>query len=145
GVVAAHRDGAINHPRLLSDWAWTRGLDPVRILLYVGGGTLAALLVATLHERRGRGLRVLLHLALLLLFAGAALFLVRSKGLPVPPRGEGLNLTGENKKDGKKDKGDKNGKNKSGGGGGGGNKNQMDDLQFKDNYDSSSAPSPVAV
>ena len=33
GVVAAHRDGAINHPRALSDWAWTRGQDPVHILL----------------------------------------------------------------------------------------------------------------
>ena len=31
GVVAAHRDGAINHPRMLSDWAWTHAIDPVRI------------------------------------------------------------------------------------------------------------------
>jgi len=144
GVVAAHRDGAINHPRALSDWAWTRGIDPVRILLYLGGATLAALLLATLHERRGRGPRVVLHVLALLLFAGASLFLVTSKGLPVPPRGEGLGLTGKNPKDGKPDKGGKGGKGGQGGAGGQAS-NQLDQLEFKDNYESSSAPAPVAV
>src|SRR5581483_11222766 len=39
GVMAAHRAGALNHPRWLSDWAWERGHDPQRILLWLGAGT----------------------------------------------------------------------------------------------------------
>jgi transglutaminase-like putative cysteine protease len=138
GVVSAHRDGAINHPRFLSDWAWSRGIDPVILLLAIGGGTLGALLVASLHERRGRGLRVALHVLLLMLLAGAAVFLVRTKALDKLLRGG----QGSEQKQG--GKGDEKGQKQNAGGGGSGGGSSNNPLPFRNDSQSQST-APVAV
>lgn len=143
-VVAAHRDGAINRPRFLSDWAWTHGIDPTLILLYIGCGTLAALLVATLHERRGRGLRVALHLLFLLALAAAAFFFFRTDDVLRGLRG-GQGQSNEQRGKGKGDdkKGSKDGQGKAGGGQGG-QQGANQPLPFR-NDNNSQSNAPVAV
>ncbi len=137
GVMAAHRAGALNHPRWLSDWAWTNGHDPQRILLWLGAGTLVALVLALMRERRGRGARVLLHFAAAALLAAlAAVFVVTVFGAPRPRRGEGLGLDGGRPEEGQ-------GRPSAGGTGQAGN--QLNQLEFKDDYSSKSQDSPVAV
>ncbi|HEX2568103.1 MAG TPA: transglutaminase domain-containing protein [Polyangia bacterium] len=143
GVVASHRDGAINHPRALSDWAWSTGRDPVPIFLWIGVATAVALAVALLSERRGRGLRVVLHLGVAGALAALVLFLAQSVRLFQPPRGEGLGSS--NRKDDQRGQGGRVGGRGGGGGGGGGSSNQMNELEFKNDYSSSSQDAPVAV
>ena len=135
GVMAAHRDGAINHPRWLSDWAWTTGRDPQKILLYCGAGTLVALVLALLRERRGRGPRVLLHFGAAAALAALLLLAFRFIGLPHPPRGEGLGLDGRGQ--GRDGPGGKGGK--------GGTGDQLSQLEFKNDYSSRSQDSPIGV
>jgi transglutaminase-like putative cysteine protease len=57
-AVASHRDGSIARPLWLSDWAWSFGVDPGRVLL-VFGAVLTALLATLLllgAQRRKPGL-----------------------------------------------------------------------------------------
>ena len=138
GVVAAHRDGAINHPRALSDWAWTTGRDPVDILLWIGAGTSLALAVALLRERRGRGARVILHLGAAGLLALLMLSLIGFVQKLAPPRGDGLSKSGKsNTKDDPRRGG--------GASGGGAGKSDNDHLEFKSQEQQQGRESPVAV
>jgi transglutaminase-like putative cysteine protease len=137
-IVAAHRDGAINHPRFLTDWALERGIDPRRILFWGGAATMLALVLTMLHEKRGRGGRVLIHLLAIGLTALLALFVGWKVGPPTPPRGGGLGLQGKNDKPDPRKGG-------QGGKGGKGGKSNNDDLEFKNDYSSSSQQSPVGV
>ena len=83
-AVSAHRDGAINQPRALTDWAWTRGTDPVHVFLWVGAAAFVALFFASLRERKGRSARVLVHASALVALAGVLLFVLMRTGLPHP-------------------------------------------------------------
>ena len=79
-ILAVHREGAINRPLFLADWAFSHGIDPITVLLWIGAVgalTLVALLVA---ERRGG--RVLVHLAALALLALGGMALLRWTGPP---------------------------------------------------------------
>src|SRR5262249_51712875 len=84
---------------------------------------------ALLRERRGRGPRVLLHLGAAASIAALLLLLFRIFGTPTPPRGEGLGLDGKaNQKSRARGRGD-----------------ELNQLEFKDDYSSSSQQSPVGV
>ncbi|MSP58973.1 MAG: hypothetical protein EXR72_01300 [Myxococcales bacterium] len=139
GVTAAHRDGAINHPRWLSDWALSTGRDPQHLLLAFGAGTLVLLVLALLRERRGRGGRVLLHLGSAAVLAALLLLLFRVLG-PPHPRGGGI---GQGAKESEaRVKGARNGGGERGAARGG---DQLTQLEFQDDYSSKSQDSPVAV
>ncbi|HJL44023.1 MAG TPA: transglutaminase domain-containing protein [Myxococcales bacterium LLY-WYZ-16_1] len=49
-ILASHRDGMIARPLEISDWFWSRGIDPV--LAFLAVGSAASLLVAALWLRR---------------------------------------------------------------------------------------------
>jgi protein-glutamine gamma-glutamyltransferase len=79
-ILAVHREGAINRPLFLADWAFSRGLDPVTVLLWIGAAGALALIVLLLAERRGG--RVLVHLTALALLALGGMALLRWTGPP---------------------------------------------------------------
>lgn len=72
-ALSEHRHQRIHQPRFLSDWAWSRGLDP-EILLAIAG--VVAVAVAVLLLLRVRRAPRLLALLLLLLFGGLAVVLL---------------------------------------------------------------------
>lgn len=69
-----HRHGRIHQPRFLSDWAWSRGLEPETML--AAAGVAAVVLAALLLLRSRRPAQALAMLALLLLLLGLAAFLL---------------------------------------------------------------------
>ncbi len=134
-LLAMHRNGAINHPRVLADWALLRGRDPRQFLFLAGGATLLALALALLYEQRGRAPRLLLHLATVAAMALLALLGSWFGRLPAPPRGQG-GLGQQERGRGSP----------RGGSGGPSEKRSTDqDLEFRDDYRSPSHQAPVAV
>lgn len=89
GLVASHRDGAINQPQALSDWAWMTGRDPVDLLLYIGVATAIALVLVLVRGEPGRGRRLVLHLGAAAGLIALVLLLISVIGLPRPPEGGG--------------------------------------------------------
>lgn len=132
--LAAHRGGMVHRPLVIGDWAWSRGIDPVLIFLTAGGA--AAVLLAALMMSEERKRRIPLHMSALLLVALALLAIVRVGGLPKPQGAGELGLTGE-PEDGEPEDGE--------GGGQGGEGEQLGDIEFKDEYQSSGDQAPVAV
>jgi transglutaminase-like putative cysteine protease len=65
-IFAPHRNNQLNRPRFLSDWAFTRGLDPTQILQGIGL-TIALLSVLLLLRRQPIIKFILTWIALLLL------------------------------------------------------------------------------
>lgn len=134
---AAHRDGMVHRPLRIGDWAWSRGVDPVFIFLFLGG--LGSLLLAAMLVSEDRRRRLPLHFLALLLVALGLLVFVRTGGLPKPQPAGDLGLTGEpedpsGKGDGAQGKGSS-----------AGDDHQMDDLPFKDDYGNRGSQAPVAV
>ncbi len=134
---AAHRDGMVHRPLAIGDWAWSQGIDPVLVFLGLGG--LAALLLAALLMSEERRRRIPLHLSALVLVALALLMIVRVNGLPKPQGAGELGLTGE-PSDGEEQAGQG-----SGGGQSRDSDDQLGDIEFKDEYGSSGDQAPVAV
>ncbi|MBI2896064.1 MAG: transglutaminase domain-containing protein [Deltaproteobacteria bacterium] len=135
-LVGAHRDGAINRPMELADWAWARGEDPAVLLVWLGAAATVVLVVLLLGERRAR--RAPLHIAavvglLALLLAGIRVF-----GLPAPPAAGDLGLTGKPQAGRPEGKANARGQR-------GGRSDQLTDLPFRDEYSSSGGDAPVAV
>ena len=81
-LLAGHRDHTISRPRLISDWAWSRGDDPVWILLALGGVVLFAGAILLLDARRTR--KAVLSLTVLL-FIGWLAWLYVEKDSPYIP------------------------------------------------------------
>jgi hypothetical protein len=132
-TFAEHRNRMLNRPRFFSDWAWTLGIDPGTVLVAVG---LAATLAAIFLFLRGQPLLKLLTTLLLLLVLGTLLFVLKEKRVEKEEPLDALGLTG---KGGKKDGGEgRGGKGKTSGSG-------SSSDPFKDDYQSSSEPSPVAI
>lgn len=107
-----HRHMRIHQPRFLSDWAWSRGLEPEAVLAVVGVTAMAVSALLLLRASRARRL-----LAMALLFIGGMLVLL----LHEPPKvtvskEDDLGVRGDENKDDKDNKD----KNKNGGGGSGG-------------------------
>ena len=108
-----HRHMRIHQPRFLSDWAWSRGLEPEAVLAVLGVTATAISALLLLRASRARRLA-----AMVLLFIGGILVLL----LGEPPRVEvskqdDLGLRGDNDD---QNQDDKNKNNNSGGGGSGG-------------------------
>jgi protein-glutamine gamma-glutamyltransferase len=147
-VLAVHREGAINRPLFLADWAWSRGLDPVLVLLWLGGGGALWLALLLISERRHG--RVILHLGALVAAALAGVLLLRAVGPPhTPPSADALGLRG---KGGPADESGAGGKDGSArpdrsaqGGGNQGNRRNAEEMPFRDDYDDQGQEVPVAV
>ncbi len=127
--LAAHRGGMVHRPLVIGDWAWSRGIDPV--LVFLVAGAAAAFLLAALMLSEERKRRIPLHMSALVLVGLALLLIVRVGGVPKPQGAGELGLTGE-PEDGEE-------------GGGGKEGEQLGDIEFKDEYQSSGDQAPVAV
>ena len=90
---AAHRQGMVNRPLAIGDWAWSRALDPAMVLLALGGAGALLLAVLMVSERQRR--RLPLHFGVLLLLGAVLFVLVRVGGLPAPRIPDGLGLAGK--------------------------------------------------
>lgn len=133
--LAAHRDGMVHRPLIFGDWAWTRGFDPALVFLFLGG--LGTLLLAALLLAEDRKRRLPLHLAALVAVALVLFLFVRVSGLPQPQPASDLGLTGE----GEAEEGEGQGEGQAGGE----NSDQLEDLEFKNEYSNSGGEAPVAV
>jgi transglutaminase-like putative cysteine protease len=137
---AAHRDGMVHRPLVIGDWAWSRGIDPAFIFLAIGG--LGTLLLAALLISEERRKRLPLHLSALFLVALVLFIFVRVDGLPKPQPAGDLGLTGEGETEASEEQGgqgqgqDQQPKDKS---------DELNDLEFKDEYSSQGSQAPVAV
>jgi len=137
---AAHREGMVHRPLSIGDWAWSRGIDPAFVFLALGG--LATLLLAVLLISEERRRRLPLHLSALFLVALVLLLVIRVGGLPKPQPAGDLGLTGDPEAE---TEADQEGEIEGRGGRGGQPREQLDDLEFKNEYGSSGAQAPVAV
>jgi transglutaminase-like putative cysteine protease len=141
-ILAVHREGAINRPLFLADWAFSRGIDPVMVLLWIGGAGALALVVLLLHERRGG--RVLAHLAALGLLALLGMAVLRWSGPPQKPAAaDTLGLRGKNPPPPparqKRTPGD------GAGQGQGENQRDAEEMPFRDDFEDQGKEVPVAV
>ncbi len=136
---AAHRGGQVHRPFALSDWAWSHGIDPALVFLVLGvaaTGLLAALLVS-----ETRRYRLPIHALAIVALGLLVVTLVRVSGLPLNTPGSGLGLTGEaaaQPQEGRASEG-KDGKGQRR------DNLQLDDLPFRDDYESDGDQAPVAV
>ncbi len=73
-TFANHRHQRIHQPRVLSDWAWSNGLDPQTILTALGAISVAIAALVLVRVRRGSRLLAMLLLLLLLSAGLASLF-----------------------------------------------------------------------
>ncbi len=132
-LVVAHRHGAINRPFEVSDPIIAAGGDPTHIFLWVGGIATAVVVLLLMSERRAW--RGLLHLAavslLLFLFLGAS-NVMRLPEPPPPEDGLGLRPQDAEPEEGEGDPQ-------------GGNRENQDELEFRDNLDTSNDRVPVGV
>ena len=135
-AFAAHREGMVHRPLAVGDWAWSRGLDPLWIFL--GVGLIGTFLLAGLMIRESRAPRLKLHFGLLLLIALLLFLVVQQKGVPQPKEAGNLGLEGKPEEQ----QGDSQ---KKAGGGQGKKGNQLDELEFKDDYQNQAEEAPVAV
>jgi transglutaminase-like putative cysteine protease len=72
-VFAGHRDAQVDRPRFLSDWAFSRGDDPLVVLFVVGMAAAGGVTILLLQ--RQRPVKTLATLALLLLLGGLGCWL----------------------------------------------------------------------
>ncbi|HKA91102.1 MAG TPA: transglutaminase-like domain-containing protein [Haliangiales bacterium] len=122
-TFSAHRHHHIHEPRFLSDWAWSKGIDPTLVL--AAAGVVAIVLAAVTLVRARRAAKLAVTLLFLLLGGATALLLSRNVRIDNDADTNGLGLA----KGDKDDKSDKDGKGDGDGGGG----------------SSSRPPDPVAV
>ena len=91
-ILSAHRNGMINRPFFLGDFALSRGLDPGAVLLALGCGAVLCLSALLLVEENRR--RLPYHFALFGLLCLSLIGYVRTFGLPTPRMTDDLGLTG---------------------------------------------------
>ncbi|MFN3199914.1 MAG: DUF4129 domain-containing transglutaminase family protein [Bradymonadia bacterium] len=140
-AFASHRNAMIHQPRILSDWAWSNGIDPQSILLAIGVCVSALALLVLLRVEQHAKLVVTVGWVLV----SAVVFYQFVDEFDGPPAIEVDPLTlgtpgqgkGDKKSDGKDGKG---GKGNQGGGQGGGQGNGNGD-----GGGGSSQDQPVAV
>lgn len=126
--LSAHRGGAINRPLRLSDYAWSQGQDPVIYLQLAGGLVAVGLALFLVAEKRWvRALSAALMVLVASLGMGYLAALVR----PAQIRSDSpLGLTGRGEEeDGGRSKGPR----------------SLDQLDFRDNYQSKRRNAPVLV
>lgn len=139
-LVAGHRGGAINRPFELADSIIAQGGDPTIALLFVGAVAAAASVTLLLSERSA--LRSFVHMLLAFLVLALVLVTTRVLGLPHAEIGaSGLGLRPDEsaeKQSGGKGQGREGGQR-------GGTPPENEQLEFKDNYDTSGRQIPLAV
>lgn len=108
-TFSAHRHHHIHEPRFLSDWAWSKGIDPTLVL--AAAGVVAIVLAAVTLVRTRRAAKLAITLLFLLVGGAAALLLTRNVRIDNDADTNGLGLA-------KGDKADKNDKGDGDGGGG---------------------------
>jgi len=115
-LIAGHRDGNLNRPWELIDWALLNGISPLTVLLALGG--IFGLGLVVLLASRRKIPHPFLNLSLILMIAVFLLVLLMQIGTPLRYIRSSLGLTGKGKEEKDKDKQDK------GKGGRGGNKQE---------------------
>ena len=91
-ILSAHRNGMINRPFFLGDFALSRGLDPATVLLVLGCGAVLCLSALLLVEENRR--RLPYHFAVFGLLCLSLIGYVQTFGLPTPRMTDDLGLTG---------------------------------------------------
>ena len=91
-TLAAHRNGMIDRPFLLGDYALIRGLDPANLLM--GFGVAALLLITALNLQERSRLRSLYHLASIAAVCLLLVVYVQRAGMPTPQLSNDLGLAG---------------------------------------------------
>jgi transglutaminase-like putative cysteine protease len=126
--LAAHRGGSINRPLPIGDYAWSQGEDPVVYLQLAGGVAAVGLSLFLVAERRW--VRALAA-AVLVVVASLGLGYLASLVRPPDMRPDtGLGMMGRGNEEGE---------------GGSKGSRSLDQLDFRDNYDSERRSAPVAV
>ncbi|MDC1512462.1 hypothetical protein N8575_11075, partial [Gammaproteobacteria bacterium] len=92
-TLTAHRNGMIDRPFLLGDFALIRGYDPAYLLMTIGAVCLLLLTAINLQES-SKG-RVLYHLLVLTAVSLLLMLFVSRFGLPTPELTNDLGLTGQ--------------------------------------------------
>jgi protein-glutamine gamma-glutamyltransferase len=148
-MLADHRNRMLNRPRFFSDWAWALGVDPGTVLVAIG---IVASVASVFLFLRGQRLLKIATTLLLLAGIGVAFFLLGDPRVRSETPEDALGLTGKkggSGKDGKEGKGggggSGGGEGKKGEGKGQGGGGSSSDNPFKDDYDSSGTPNPVAI
>lgn len=136
-LVVGHRQGAINRPFEIADPLLAQGADPTVAFLALGAFASFVLMVVLLRERSVW--RALFHIGIVSLLVLLVVGTTRMLGLPAPSSGAGgLGLRGDASDT----------KPKEGEGGGSrprdGRRNN-DELEFRDEYNTSGARAPVGV
>ncbi|MFN0100865.1 MAG: transglutaminase-like domain-containing protein [Bryobacteraceae bacterium] len=140
GVFAAHREGSLHRPYLITDWLLERNYDPLPFFLGAGAALGVTLIVWLLSRRSAK--RTLLD-PLILMAMIVALFLFLPDGKIRQLNAWAASGNGEDKKKSQKEKG--------GGGGKGGQKQEGKDRSDNQNQDpdpsngSNGKSFPVAV
>ena len=92
-TFTAHRNGLIDRPFALGDFALIRGYDPVYLLMLIGAAALSVLIVINLQNSTPR--RSAYHLLVLSVAGLCFVAFVRYYGLPLPELTNDLGLTGQ--------------------------------------------------
>ena len=93
-TLAAHRNGMIQRPFVIGDFALVRGFDPSIILMAFGCGAVLSLSALLMIENNQK--RLPYHFLILGLLCFSLLAYVRLFGLPTPQLTDNLGLTGQN-------------------------------------------------
>ncbi len=91
--VMEHRDLQISEPRALSDWAWSRGDDPIALLVLLGIFTLC--LAALLLLQKERFKKIFLTILFLILVGMTTFLVIQKNPMDPPPQRAPLGLTGD--------------------------------------------------
>ena len=91
-TLAAHRNGMIDRPFLLGDYALIRDLDPAKLLM--GFGVAALLLIAALNLQEKSRRRGAYHLACIAAACLLLLVYIQRVGMPTPQLSNELGLAG---------------------------------------------------
>ena len=92
-TLSAHRNGMIQRPFFIGDFALVRGLDPSTILLAFGCGAVLSLSALLMIENNQK--RLPYHFLILGLLCFSLVVYVRLFGLPTPQLTDNLGLTGQ--------------------------------------------------
>jgi len=92
-TLTAHRNGMIDRPFVLGDFALIRGYDPAYLLM--GIGTVSLLVLTAINMQETNKVRAVYHLATLIAVCLLLTVFVSRFGLPTPELTNDLGLTGQ--------------------------------------------------
>ncbi len=100
-TLTAHRNGMIDRPFMLGDFALIRGYDPAYLLM--GIGTVSLLVLTAINLQEANKVRAVYHLATLAAVCLLLIVFVSRFGLPTPELTNNLGLTGQQGNGGQED------------------------------------------